>query len=112
MSAVRLDLDDIIQNKDFVKEFEFVNEDSTAFDISDRTYTCVLRRDVDDPDPSATFEIDTDLGPGRLVITLDRTVTVGLAKGVYSWALDESFDDGDPVTLFFGKILVSRVATT
>lgn len=95
----------IVRGDDFAEEFEFVDANEAAIDVSARTYTAQIRASTESTTVTATFSVDmTDAATGIVVLRLADTVTDDLL-GSYVWDLQQN-TAGVIRTLFGGPFIV------
>jgi len=104
--AARRDIN-IYKGDTYTHSVTLQDSNSSAINISARSYVAQLKDSSASTEVVATFDIDTsDAANGIIALTLSSTQTRGLKTGKYYYDLEETADSV-VTTLMFGDAVVS-----
>jgi hypothetical protein len=104
--AARRDIN-IYKGDTYTHSVTLQDSNTSAIDVSTRTYVAQVKNSAASTEVIASFDIDTsDAENGVVVLTLSSTQTRGLKTGNYYYDLEETADSVI-TTLMFGDAIVS-----
>lgn len=104
--AARRDIN-IYKGDTYTHSVTLQDSNTSAIDVSARTYVAQVKNSAASTEVIASFDIDTsDAANGVVVLTLSSTQTRGLKTGNYYYDLEETADSV-VTTLMFGDAIVS-----
>lgn len=104
--AARRDIN-IYKGDTYTHTVTLQDSNTSAIDVSARTYVAQVKNSAASTEVIASFDIDTsDAANGNVVLTLSSTQTRGLKTGNYYYDLEETADSV-VTTLMFGDAIVS-----